>query len=244
MPRTLSALIITIFSLTMTMGSAFADEDPAGIAIGEGRGIIHLDNADIPVNAADTVVLTFEGLGDQEQIRDFYNGGTGSLGSGPGPSYGISFSSNALSLIDSDAGGSGNFGGEPSPDTVMFFLEEAAAVMNVPAGFDTGFSFFYAAALIDTPGSITVYDGLDGTGNVLATLDLPVTPQDGGDPTGFHSPFVPIGVAFNGTAMSVDFAGTENRIPSTHHEHLGSDCIGFAYVRCRSKTFPQVILKF
>jgi len=120
MPRTLSALIITIFSLTMTMGSAFADEDPAGISIGEGRGIIHLDNAGTPVNVAGTVVLTFEGFGDQEEIRDYYNGGVGSLGSGPGPSYGISFSSNALAIIDEDAGGSGNFGGEPSPDTIMF----------------------------------------------------------------------------------------------------------------------------
>jgi hypothetical protein len=115
-----------------------------------------------------------------------------------------------LSIIDIDAGGSGNFGGEPSPDTVMFFLTGAAAVMNVPAGFDTGFSFFYSA--VNNPGSITVYDGPDGTGNVLATLDLPVTPSDGGDPQGDFSPFFPIGVAFNGTAMSVDFAGTVNQV--------------------------------
>jgi hypothetical protein len=68
------------------------------------------------------IVLTFEGLGDQERVENFYNGGTGGSGSGPGPNFGISFSSSSLALIDADAGGSGNFGGEPSPSTALFFL--------------------------------------------------------------------------------------------------------------------------
>jgi MYXO-CTERM domain-containing protein len=160
---------------------------------------------------ADVTVLTFEGLGDNEAVEQYYNGGTGGDGSGPGPDYGIYFSDNALAIIDSDAGGTGNFGGEPSPDTVMYFLSGAAATMNVPDGFETGFSFFYSA--INQPGQIVVYDGLDATGNVLATLDLPVTPAFGApDPTGAFSPLVPIGVAFDGVAESVDFGGTINQI--------------------------------
>ena len=162
----------------------------------------------LPAFAQSTI--TFEGLRDGESINQFYNGGTGGSGSGPGANYGISFSPNALALIDSDAGGGGNFGGEPSPDTVMYFLS-GTAVMNLAAGFTTGFSFYYTA--VNSPSSVTVYDGLNGTGNVLATLALPVTPNNGApDPTGSFSPFVPIGVSFAGTARSVDFGGTVNQV--------------------------------
>jgi hypothetical protein len=156
-------------------------------------------------------VLTFEGLDESEAVEDYYDGGTGGNGSGPGPDYGIVFSPNALATIDADQGGGGNFGGEPSPDTVLFFLTGDAATMNVAAGFTTGFSFFYSA--INQAGSITVYDGVDATGNVLAMLSLPLTPNNGApDPTGAFSPLLPIGVSFSGTARSVDFAGTINQI--------------------------------
>lgn len=166
----------------------------------------------LPVGAT-TVVLDFEGLSDNEVIGDYYNGGAG-------PDYGIGFSPNALAIIDGDAGGSGNFGGEPSPDTVLYFLTGPAATMNVAAGFDTGFSFYYSA--VNQSGSIVVYDGLNATGNVLANLYLPITPSDGGDPSGSFSPFYPIGVAFSGIAMSVDFGGTVNQI-GFDNITLGSD---------------------
>lgn len=153
---------------------------------------------------AATIVLGFEGLGNLESVGNFYSGGAG-------PNFGISFSPNALAIIDADAGGSGNFGGEPSPSTVLFFLDGPAAVMNVAAGFETGFSFFYSA--INNPGFVNVYDGLNGAGNILATINLPRTPFNGApDPTGQFSPFVPIGVTFNGIARSIDFGGTVNQI--------------------------------
>jgi hypothetical protein len=155
-----------------------------------------------PAEAA--TVLTFEGLGNLAPIGNFYNGGAGG-------NLGISMSANSLAIVDADAGGSGNFGGEPSPSTVMFFLQGQAALMNVLDGFDTGFSFFYSA--VNQPGSLQVFDGLDGTGNVLASLDLPVTPLNGApDPSGAFSPFVPIGVAFDGIARSIAFAGVGDQI--------------------------------
>jgi hypothetical protein len=79
------------------------------------------------------IVLTFEGLGNQDAILNFYNGGLSVNGFGPGPNYGITFGGSTLSLIDSDNGGSGNFANEPSPNTAMFFLTGGGAVMNVPA---------------------------------------------------------------------------------------------------------------
>jgi hypothetical protein len=158
---------------------------------------------------AAAIVLDFEGLQNLEAVQEFYNGGTGGNGSGPGTNFGASFSPDALAIIDADAGGSANFGGEPSPSTALFFLSNTA-VLNFAAGFDTGFSFFYSA--INNPGSIDVYDGLSKTGALLAHLALPTTPSDGGDPNGPFSPFFPIGVAFTGTARSIDFGGTANQI--------------------------------
>jgi len=162
-----------------------------------------------PAQAA-VIVLDFEGLQDLEPIEEFYNGGIGGFGSGPGPDFDLSFGEDALAVIDSDAGGSGNFGGEPSPDTIMFFLE-GSAVLNVPNGFDTGFSFFYSA--ISNTGTVRVWDGLNASGNLLLTLNLPLTPNTGApDPNGNFSPLVPFGGAFAGTAMSIDFGGTSNQI--------------------------------
>src|SRR5439155_5099046 len=67
-------------------------------------------------------VLTFEGLKDLEPIQDFYNGGTGGLGSGPGPNYGINFSNNSLAIVSHLNGGSGNFSNAPSGSTIAVFL--------------------------------------------------------------------------------------------------------------------------
>jgi len=173
-------------------------------------GAILLASFIIGANAsAAVIVLDFEGLDDQESIQGFYNGGTSANGNS-GTNFGVEFSSNSLSIIDQDAGGTGNFGGEPSPSTVLFFLTGAAAIMNVAAGFDTGFSFFYSA--VNQAGSVDVWDGLNGTGTLLATLLLPVTPSDGGDPNGSFSPFFAIGVGFAGIAQSVSFAGVQNQI--------------------------------
>jgi len=82
---------------------------------------------------ADNVVLDFEGLKNLEQVKDFYNGGTGSEGS-QGKDYGISFSAPTLAIIDSDAGGTGNFANEPSPNTIIFFLDDDKVIMNVKMG--------------------------------------------------------------------------------------------------------------
>jgi hypothetical protein len=162
--------------------------------------------------AATVVTLDFEGVGDEVAVNNFYNGGTDGAGHS-GTNYGINFSSTSLGIIDSDAGGTGNFANEPSPNTVLFFLSGGAATMNVAAGFDTGFSFFYAGNATDA-GTVNVWSGLNGTGSLLASLVL--TPNGGscsGDPSGFpFCNFSAFGVTFSGTAMSVDFAGVANQI--------------------------------
>lgn len=159
--------------------------------------------------SAAVIVLDFEGVGNFAAVNNFYNGGTDSLGNS-GTNYGVSFSPATLGLIDADAGGGGNFGNEPSPDTVMFFLDANDAILSYAAGFTTGFSFFYSSS---TAATVTVYDGVDGTGNVLATLNLAAQGFDNcsGDPSGDFCNWTPIGVSFSGTARSIDFGGTANQ---------------------------------
>ncbi len=160
--------------------------------------------------ASTTVVLDFEGIGNLERILDFYDGGFGGFGSGPGPDYGISFGPDALALIDADAGGSGNFANEPSANTIAFFLTGPGVVMNVKNGFTTGFSFFYTSA---QAGTVTVFDGPNGTGNVLAAVPVERQYNTCGapDPTGAFSCWTPVGVTFSGTAFSVNFGGVWNQ---------------------------------
>jgi len=161
--------------------------------------------------------LDFEGVGDQAQIQDFYNGGTDSLGN-TGVNYGVSFGANALGVIDRDAGGNGNFANEPTPDTIMFFLT-GSSILNYAPGFDTGFSFFYTTS---QNAFVNVWDGLGATGNLLGQIDLFANstanncagdPQGGpGDPFGQFCNFDVGKLAFSGTAMSIDFSGTANQV--------------------------------
>jgi hypothetical protein len=157
----------------------------------------------LPAQAA--VVLTFEGVGDLASVLEYYNGGADSAGNS-GTDYGISFGPSFFGLVDQDVGGSGNFANEPSASTVLLF-QSAPAVLNVPAGFDTGFSFFYSAVTAIT-GAVNVFDGLNATGTLLASFDLPTQfNQDCvGDPTGAACNWDPIGLGFAGTAYSVDFS--------------------------------------
>lgn len=213
----MASLSLSIFFNFMTQGTFMKRKQLVGALI----GAVALA-AGSPATAA--ITLTFEGVGDQASINDFYNGGTDSAGNS-GTNYGINFTSASLGLIDSDAGGSGNFANEPSANTIAFFLSGTAATMNVAAGFDTGFSFYYSAF---QNAFVTVYSGLNGTGTVLATLPLSLNFNNGGcvgDPTGQACHWDPIGVTFAGIAHSVDFGGVANQA-GFDNITLGSDIPG------------------
>jgi len=172
------------------------------------------------------IVLTFDELDGSvnETVDNFYDGGFGGAGTGPGPSQGIVFSHNTITGCNTSSFcGNTNADQSPSQPNIIFFLSGDAATMNVAAGFDTGFSFFYSS--INVPAFVNVYDGLNGTGNILATINLAVTPSGGGACAGFFCPFVPIGVTFDGIAHSVDFGGTENQV-AFDNITLGSEIPG------------------
>jgi hypothetical protein len=177
-------------------------------------------------STASAQVLTFEGIfaapypqtvANSTTIGGFYNGGTSGDGT-TGTNYGIEFSSNALAFCQNTLGtvcsnGSrGGLGDPASAFTGLAFLQGTQAFMNRASGFTTGFSFFYTS--IGSTGSFSVWDGLNGTGNLLGTVDLAAT-QAGGCDAGYgagYCPYEAASLAFAGTAYSVTFAGVANGI--------------------------------
>ena len=167
-----------------------------------------------PGVAAGGPVLTFEGLKNFEAIENYYNGGKGSLGTGPGPKYGITFSSNALAYIPGEQSGKVTpYPGDPSPPTVMLLGalgqglapgQPISATMDVSGGF-TGGLLFYDIAIVKKA-TVTIWSGLDGTGKQLAQMNLPLVPA-GNEAFG-----PPIAMMFSGTAKSVVFSGGNDEL--------------------------------
>ncbi len=159
---------------------------------------------------AAVVSLDFTGVVDPNQgnstaVTNYYNGGTSGHGTS-GANLGVAFSSNALAL--------NNYNGCCEPDApgkkgILFFLSGGAVTLDYAAGFSSGFSFYYAS---NSSAFINVYDGLGGTGNVLATLSLVTQANQNCPPnaTGFYCNWTPIGVSFAGVAKSIDFGGGAN----------------------------------
>jgi hypothetical protein len=154
-------------------------------------------------NAA-VVVLDFNGVANPNNVAtvgDYYNGGTSGDGN-TGTNYGVAFTPNALAI--------NSYNGCCSPDPgILYFLSGGAVNISYAAGFTTGFSFYYSSA---STSSVTVYDGVGGTGNVLATINLVGQANSNCPPnsSGYYCTWTPIGVSFSGTAKSIDFAGAAN----------------------------------
>ena len=172
--------------------------------------------ATVAPGASAAIVLNFAGLNGQAQEgpASYYNGGSGSLGSGPGPNYGIVFGSDAI-VCNGAPGGSCNTAMIPGGTgaNALIFLSGGGDMMDVAGGFTTGFSFYYSTPFY--PGFVNVYSGLDGSGTLLATLSLPNT-ATGYNTSGCYGeaycPYSAAGVTFSGTAESVNFSGTANQI--------------------------------
>ena len=150
-------------------------------------------------------LLTFSGLRDGEQVLNFYNGGTGSLGSFFF-NYGVAFAPGAVALVDSDVGGTGNFANAPSPFTVLFSTTGTLS-FNVSSGFVEALTFFYATYGNGAPGSVSILSGLNGSGTQLGSATLNALNQIcPGDPQGgFYGCWQSVTIPFSGTARSAVF---------------------------------------
>src|SRR4029077_9056922 len=157
----------------------------------------------VPSAHATPVLLNFQGLQDLQAIGNYYNGGAGA-------NYGVSFSSNVFALKSVFQGGAGGFMPDPTQTPAMFIMGASGAnvtgTMTVGPGFANGISFFYPAAFTET---VTVWSGANGTGTVLATMNL--SPNNGSC-VGFPSycNWTGVSLTFSGTGESVTFSGTAN----------------------------------
>jgi hypothetical protein len=158
-----------------------------------------------PLVAQTKGIATFGGLKNLEFINNYYNGGTGSMGSGPGKNLHLEFTSNAQVIVSANKGGSGNFINNPGGYPVMFFQSGTSVVMNTTAGVTTGLWFTYSAL---QPGTATVYDGRDGAGNILASIAL--TANDSGCTTYKMCIWTPIGLPLSSAVGSIRFSGASN----------------------------------
>jgi hypothetical protein len=154
---------------------------------------------------AAAITLDFEGVGDQANILEFYNGGTDSVGNS-GVDYGVSFGGNMLAVLESNP--LVRFSGEPSAETIMFFLT-GTAIVNYDQGFDAAFSFYYSTVSFE--GTVNVFDDLDATGNLLGSINIDALGL-GPDILNPFSNWVVGSLEFSGIAKSVDFGGTANQV--------------------------------
>jgi hypothetical protein len=152
-----------------------------------------------PAFAADTLI-DFETVTSFASIANFYNGGTDSAGHG-GSNLGVSFGGDALGLVNDVLGP--YFSNAPSAIGVMAPVG-ADATMNVAAGFTNAISFFYSSSSF-LPGAVSVYSGLDGTGQLLASFNLVANAQAGGCSDSPFCRFDQLSSTFVGTAHSVTF---------------------------------------
>ena len=171
--------------------------------------------------SAEVIYLDFENIADYPNdsnilIDGYYNGGTASNGNS-GVNLGVEFSSGATLLCLNNIGVScsntsrGDQGIDTSRNGALYF-PSTNPFMNVAAGFDTGFAGVYSDPF--SAGSfISIFDDIDGLGNLLATLNLPGTPDGFGACPGYtaqYCPFIEFSVAFSGVAKSVFFGGAAN----------------------------------
>jgi hypothetical protein len=153
------------------------------------------------------VLVTFDEtqLVNNDPLLTFYDGGMTFRGIGGGPDVGVEFTLNARLFTVALTGT------YTPPGWMALFNDNApqgagiTATMNVESGFFGGMAFDYAA--IDRAGELQVYSGFNGTGTLLADLNLPVT-----SPTTGPGVFVADSVTFSGVAESIVFIGGNKQL--------------------------------
>jgi hypothetical protein len=111
----------------------------------------------LPALANTPKSFTFQGLSNGEQVLGYFSGGYGSLGSGPGPNYEITFSPNAT--ITSTTHGN-------------LLTANGTIVMDVGTEFANELKFGYVAM---APVTVDLWSGFDGSGTLLTSMTLNTT---------------------------------------------------------------------
>ncbi|WP_291986119.1 PQQ-binding-like beta-propeller repeat protein [Luteitalea sp.] len=150
-------------------------------------GVFRGETASPPPSA---VVLTFDDLQTGEAVGNFYNGGFGGIGTGPGPSWGITFVG--------DEGGNpravGTFAGV-APLGKNALQYSTGFTINLRDGFEHGLAFSAIGGLVGF--GVQVYDGVDASGNLLGAVSVPASAGT--------AQYLPYRLPFIGRARSIRF---------------------------------------
>jgi len=103
--------------------------------------------------------ISFDQLQVGEDVLNYYNGGFGNMGSGPGPSAGVIFSPGWI------AGPPDTYGTPGGKSAAI----SGTAIVNVPAGWFGPTSFYYLGG----PLTVNFYSQQNGLGSSLGTLNSP-----------------------------------------------------------------------
>lgn len=103
--------------------------------------------------------IRFDPLQPGEDALNFFNGGLGSLGSGPGPTLGVVFGPGWIATP-------GDPYGSPQGKSASI---TGSAYVNAPSGFSGPTGFYCAGG----PLTVNFFDGLSGGGNLVSTLTIP-----------------------------------------------------------------------
>lgn len=175
------------------------------------------------VASASVVTMTFDELhmdsiAGGQYVADYYDGGCGASFNGgsatcEGPAWGAVWTGAAV------AKGAPTLSNMPSsPNAIIPSVEIGTVgtnpnmILNVANGFTDGFSFYYSSR--NNNAFVSLYSGLDGTGDLLAsTGNLAKSPQvcDGGAGF-FHCWSLIDDLAFTGIVRSVVFGGNFNNV--------------------------------
>ena len=167
----------------------------------------------LAAHASAATTFSFEGFQDTEMILNAYAGGTGSMGSAINNS-GVFFDPGFFAGNDSDITSNVGFWGDTAyePDGMgsMYFANLTGVpygIINVPSGFNTQWSSFYAAKVAC---QIDVWAGPNGSGANLGTLTInPNAQTSGGDPNGSFNTWKLATIPFSGIAQSVTYLGPD-----------------------------------
>jgi hypothetical protein len=123
-------------------------------------GIAFLLSLLIPAAGANEIVISFDELETGERVLEFYNGGNGSDGTGPGPDMDVSFSSGWTAgspdvYWNAAGGNSAEISGQ--------------SLVNMHTGWSGMTSFYYSGEALE----VSFYDAENGLGNRVGTWDLP-----------------------------------------------------------------------
>jgi len=160
-----------------------------------------------PAFSATPVTIDFEGPTSYASIDQYYNGGADSAGA-VGVNLGVTFGLDALAFQHDLL----SFSNAPSPVGVMAPVNSDAA-LNYAAGFTTGAMFYYSSA---NATSVGVYDGLNGTGNLLGTFSLASNDDSS------YSNWSLATLTFNGTAKSIAFGQAASALTGFDNVTIGA----------------------